>query len=83
MKNIEIHNYSLSFLSYLWLMNQSVENFEVKPIISPRSLKDLLDYLKAETLNKDITKDILEGIEGQFNFHKSLINEYPLFDLEK
>lgn len=34
-------------------------------------------------MNKDTTNDIIKVVEAQFNFHKSLINEYPLFYLEK
>ena len=83
MELTDIYNCSLSFLGYLWLLNQSEDNFEVKPVISPRTLEDLLDYLKAESISKNLSNDLLKKIEVILYPHKSLIYKYPLFDLEK
>ena len=83
MNIISNYNYSLSTLGYFWLMNQSKENFQVKPIISPRSLSDLLDYFNAESISKNIFYKIMEEIESKLKPINSLIYQYPLFDLEK
>ena len=83
MNIISNYNYSLSTLGYFWLMNQSKEDFQVKPIISPRSLEDLLDYFNAESISENIFYKILEKIEPKLKTINSLMYQYPLFDLEK
>ena len=73
---------TLSQLSYIYLMFNSPSH-AVMPIISPKSLQDLVHYVNIFSMPKDMVLALLSSLNDLIESRFDFLTSYPLHYLEK
>lgn len=77
------YEFTLSQAAYLWILNNSKRYQSFFPIISPRSMSDLYEYLDIYNKKEEIKIKLCDEINAKLLQFMEHINSYPLFYLEK
>ena len=77
------YEFTLSQAAYLWILNNSKRYQSFFPIISPRSMSDLCEYLDIYNEKEEIKIKLCDEINAKLLQYMDHINSYPLFYLEK
>lgn len=76
------HSFSLSQIAYIFLLFSN-KNSKIFPIISPKTIPDLIEFTEIFNLAPTLLHTIISELQDLIDQHYYLLNTYPLHYLEK